>query len=129
MDWLNGVSSTLLEKGIQGVNKRVEVTAHNLSNVATPGFKKHYVTFEDELKSAVNDLKNSTKSEVVESIKNVQPQVSVDNSLTLRADGNNVDIEKEQMEVARLQIQHGEYVRLLSDHFNRLGTAISGTVR
>lgn len=129
MDWLNGISSSLLEKGIQGVNQRAEITAHNIANEQTPGYKKRYVTFEDQLQYAVNDRKNSTTSDIVKRIQNTQPHTGVDNSLTLRADGNNVDIEEEQMEVARLQIQHAEYTRLLSDHYNRLRTAISGSVR
>lgn len=129
MNWMNGVSTSLLEKGLDGTWTRQKATQANLANYETPGYKKLVVDFGSQLRDALTDRKNRTSSERARDVLSADPVVSVERTLTLRADGNNVDIEEEGVELARAQIQYAEYTRQLSDHFTRLRNAISGTSR
>lgn len=126
MNWLDSVSTSLLQKGLDGTWARQNATLNNLSNYETPGYKRQYVTFEEELREAALSRKGDSLRERVSNIKDTSPFTGTDERLTLRADGNNVDIEEENVELARAQLQFATYTRQLSDHFSRLRYAISG---
>lgn len=126
MRWLDGVSTSLLQKGLDGTWARQNATLNNIANYETPGYKRQFVTFEEELREATFSRQDQTFQQRVSNIKNTAAFTGTDDTLTLRADGNNVDIEEENIELARAQLQFSTYTRQLSDHFSRLRYAISG---
>jgi len=71
------------------------------------------------------DNEKGTSSELTREIKDVRPQIDVSDDKSLRLDGNNVDIEKENIDLARTQINYYYSLRELSDHFSRLRYAIT----
>ncbi|WP_277668380.1 flagellar basal body rod protein FlgB [Caproiciproducens galactitolivorans] len=123
MDWLNNVTSSLLSKDLDGLWVRQKEISNNLSNLETPGYKSRTVSFEDQLQSLMSNS-DKTDMEQINEINKVQPRTTISDDLSMRLDGNNVDVEKENIELARTQINYWYSLRTLSDYFARLKTAI-----
>src|SRR5690554_76657 len=51
---LFGLTDQLLHRSLDGVAMRQRVTAHNIANVDTPGYKRYRLEFESVLKEAVS---------------------------------------------------------------------------
>ncbi|WP_312693487.1 flagellar basal body rod protein FlgB [Caproiciproducens sp.] len=124
MDWFNSVSANLLNKDLDGLWIRQQEISNNISNVETPGYKSKSVSFEDQLKKLMSE-NNESSGSLINQIKNTTPQISISDDESLRLDGNNVDAEKENIELARTQINYNYSLRELSDYFSRLRYAIT----
>lgn len=123
MDLFNTPSINLLTKNLDGLWKRQEVISDNIANFETPGYKRKYVSFEENLIQAVQ---NSNKKSIMnQKIDNTEIQVNQADDETMRLDGNNVDIEKENLEMARTSMNYMYSQRILNDYFSRLKNAIS----
>lgn len=107
----------VLQRALGAAQLRQNVIAHNIANVNTPGFKRSHVEFEEALAKALEEGRDA---------KSVQPAVIQETDTSLRPDGNNVDIEVENAEMAENQVYYSALARQLSDHFSRLRTAIRG---
>ena len=81
-------SDLTLERAMQGASLRQQVLSNNLANVNTPGFKRSDVDFESQLAEAAGSGDASQ-------LQSVAFQPKVDNASTMRADGNNVDVDQE----------------------------------
>lgn len=124
MDLFDSQSINLLNKSLDGLWKRQEIISDNVANYETPGYKSKYVSFEEGLKAAVES--GSTKeSETNQNIKDTDIQVGQTDDGTMRADGNNVDIEQQTIEMARTTLNYMYSQRMLDDCFSRLRCAIS----
>lgn len=124
MDLFNNMLVSSMDRSLDGLWKRQEVISDNIANFETPGYKRKYVTFENELKNAM-DSKNVTKDEKVSRINNSEISVNKDETRVMREDGNSVDIEQENIEMLRTSYQYMYAERVMKDHFSRLRTAIS----
>jgi flagellar basal-body rod protein FlgB len=113
-----------MNKDLDGLWARQQEISDNIANVETPGYKSKSVSFEDQLKALLSDS-SASNSEIINSIKNTQPQTTVSDDKTSRLDGNNVDAEKENIELARTQLNYMYSLRELSDYFSRLRYAIT----
>ncbi|MCL1982138.1 MAG: flagellar basal body rod protein FlgB, partial [Clostridiales bacterium] len=99
------------------------------ANVDTPGYKAKYVLFEDELRSRLSrfsGLAAARKSEVRDAIAGARMQVRQSDAESIRADGNNVNLDVEELEVARNTYQYEFALRQVSDQLSRLRAAIEG---
>lgn len=106
-------TAVMLEKSLGAAVLRYEVIAHNLANIDTPGFKKSYVLFEEELQSAINDqgafrLRKTHPNHLggPDTIEDVQPEVKTDSVTSQRLEGNNVDIEEEMTKLVMNSINY-----------------------
>jgi flagellar basal-body rod protein FlgB len=81
-------SNQVIKKVLDYSAARQRVIANNIANVETPGFKAKDVSFEEE-------FMNALKSNDVERALEIQPSVYETDNISLRNDGNNVDLEKE----------------------------------
>jgi len=124
LDWFNSVSANLLNKDLDGLWIRQQEISNNISNVETPGYKSKSVSFEDQLKKLMS-ASNESDGSLIDQIKNTTPQINISDDESLRLDGNNVDAEKENIELARTQINYNYSLRELSDYFSRLRYAIT----
>ena len=113
-----------MNKDLDGLWARQQEISDNIANVETPGYKSKSVSFEDQLKALLSDS-SANNSETIDNIKNTQPQITVSDDKTSRLDGNNVDTEKENIELARTQLNYMYSLRELSDYFSRLRYAIT----
>ena len=112
--------------------KRNEVISSNISNVDTPGYKRQDVSFESVLSTAVAKA-GSMSHNLTQTVRNinynhVKPTVYTDNSnLSYRLDGNNVDIDQEQIELASNQLYYNGVIDSMQQEFSRMKTAMTTT--
>jgi len=122
-----------IEKALDGTWLRNETIAQNISNVDTPGYKRKTVSFEEELNAAID--KSGFKGFRTDkrhipigggSIGDVDLKVTEDNnSLSMRLDGNNVDVEKEMADMTKNTIQYNVLTQGLNAEFRKIRSAIS----
>lgn len=124
MNWLDSVPINLLNKDLDGLWTRQQAITNNIANVETPGYKSKSVHFEDQLQQQIMENSGSTKS-LINGIKDSGTVTTVSDDQTSRLDGNNVDVEKENTELARTQLNYLYSLRELSDYFSRLKYAIT----
>lgn len=126
----DSITSAVLQRALDGTWQRQRAISNNIANHETPGYKAIKVNFEDSLGREIRKLENSipTKEQIdesLEALKNTNINVYSDNSTSNRADGNNVDMDLENIEMARTQIQYQYLTRSMTDMFSRLRYAIS----
>lgn len=126
----DSVTSAMLQKALDGVWQRQRAIANNIANHETPGYKAIKVDFEASLEQEIRKLENSIPAkekmaETMEALKKSDINVYSDYSTSNRADGNNVDTDLENIEMARNQIQYQYLTRSMTDMFARLRYAIS----
>lgn len=124
MNWTDSVSMSLLNKDLDGLWARQQAISDNLANYETPGYKSKSVSFENQLQEQLS-RQGETKSQRIGGINDVSPVTSVASDETYRADGNGVDLEKENLEMARTQLNYLFSLQMVSDEFSRLKTVIN----
>ena len=113
----------VLDKAADASWIRNEAISNNIANVDTPGYKRQDVNFEEQLRKA---MKNSRYASIDARVANVDlerlnPITYRDHStLSYRLDGNNVDIDTENVELASNQIRYQGLTDTLSKHFEGL---------
>jgi flagellar basal-body rod protein FlgB len=123
----------LLERAISASAIRNEVISNNIANVETPNFKRSKVSFEEHLSREVGkyNLKGIRSYERhipigERDFSDAKINIERDNkSLSMRLDGNNVDIENEMALLAQNQLRYTALVQTLSSRYARLRSAIS----
>ncbi len=125
MKIMNSTSLNLLNKGLDGLWLRQQVTMDNISNYSTPGYKSKFVDFENFLKSSLENFEEKTTSEKNNLIQSSKIVVDENDNLTMRLDGNNVDIEKENLQLAQTQLQYMYTVSEINSYFSKLKSVIS----
>ena len=124
MNWLDSVSLNLINKNLDGLWLRQQTISENVANHQTPGYKPKQVSFEQNLQEQVQ--KFSAEKERIENIKKTKPEVTVLEDRTIRLDGNAVDLEKENLELIRTQLNYYYSLQQINDQFTRLRTVIKG---
>lgn len=130
MDIFNSPMFNLLQRGLDASALRQRVIANNVANLNTPGFKKSYVSFEEQLKAAMESgggpLKGAHPLHIGVSNMDVKPEVKQVKDTTMRYDGNNVDIDEEMVNLAATTIEYDVISQGLIDRFNVLSMVIGG---
>ena len=112
--------TVFLQKAMDGTWQRQKVISNNIANHETPGYKAQKVSFEKALKHEINKYTKGS-----DGVRNVKIRVSADDSSSERMDGNNVNIDVENINMVKTQIQYQYLIRGISDQFSRLKYAIS----
>ena len=123
-------TTAILQKALDGVWQRQRAISNNIANHETPGYKAIKVNFEDSLEKEIEKLGSGTPTkekieEGIAALKNSDIEVYSDYSTSERADGNNVDMDLENIEMSKTQIQYQYLTRSMTDMFSRLRYAIS----
>lgn len=117
----------VLDKAADASWIRNEVINNNIANVNTPYFKRKDVEFESYLLAALEGADSSNLNKVVAGI-DLDGLTSVtytdSNILSYRLDGNNVDIDTENVELASNQLRYQALVGSISNEFNMIKTAM-----
>ncbi len=124
----------VLQRALDASVLRQKVIAENIANVDTPFYKRKEVVFEDELKKALDEkepilrlkVTNPKHIENIESTQLPDPKVKVVDDIVFRRDRNNVDIEKELVDLAKNNILYTGLTRFVSTKFSMLRGAIKG---
>lgn len=116
----NGVSLT--EKMLDYLWTRETVTLNNIANVDTPGFKSQYITFEDELSRRLSEASasGSPREAVAQAIDSSRLRIHTTRSETTILDGNNVDMDQEQVQLVRTAYEYQYMLNSLSNDISRL---------
>ena len=109
---------------------RNEILNNNIANVDTPGFKRQDMKFESHLQNEIErqGKTNSTLDQKVADVDytRLKPYVYTDNSqLSTRLDGNNVDIDVEEAELASNQLMYDGIIEGLNKEFERMKSVLS----
>jgi flagellar basal-body rod protein FlgB len=102
----------LLEAGIKLSWMQQQISTQNIANSETPGYKSKSLSFESVLK----DAKDSADTSEVERI---DAKINTSDTTSTRADGNNVDSEKESLELYKAYAQYSMLLEKVHSEFNK----------
>jgi len=123
-DYINVLDSTADASWI-----RNEVLSNNIANVNTPNYKREDVAFERELERALGNSKYKSMDAKVSDLKlkrlKARPYTDYSN-FSYRMDGNNVDIDTENVTLAANQIKYQGVMLGIKSEFTNLKNAMGG---
>src|SRR4051812_27820499 len=106
---ISTATSDALQRYLDLATVQVRLTAENMANVDTPGYKTRGFDFEHEFSRAI--ATNSVDARTVGTFE-------VD-GLPARPDGNNVSLDREGIELAKAQLEFRTGVSLLRTQYTR----------
>lgn len=114
----------LLKKGLDASSQRQSVISDNIANVNTAGYKRSYVTFEDNLKGSMDNIEmlKTDPRHINDGADYGAIQVKTDSSSSMNEDGNNVDVDTEMADEAQNTLK---YYALVSETSRRLNMTSS----
>lgn len=120
----------VLDKAADASWQRHDLISNNLANGDTPGFKRQDIAFEAQLKKAIG--RNSSTDNLDFRIDKVNGKLGRLNAksytdmanFSYRIDGNNVDVENENVMLAENQIKYQGLIDSINQEFMNLQTAM-----
>lgn len=113
----------VLQKTADAAWIRNDVISNNIANATTPGYKRQDVAFEDELANALGSSRYKSMDDKVADLKinRLRPRTYTDSAnFSYRVDGNNVDIETENVTLAANQLKYNGLIDCLDQEFKNL---------
>ena len=113
----------VLDKAADASWKRETLLANNIANADTPGYKRQDIDFQSVLKNELSNYKYMNLDQKMESVRldKLNASVYTDHAhYSYRLDGNNVDIDTEQVELASEQIKYQALTQSITAEFQRL---------
>ena len=117
----------VMDKAADASYLRNQAIANNLANVNTPGYKRQDVTFESELRHALSHIEDRTMDGKVYNmdLDEITPKVYTDAaSYSYRLDGNNVDVDTENVYLAENQIKYNAIMDSVAKEFSILASVM-----
>lgn len=93
-----------------------KLTAINMANVDTPGYRTVGMNFEAEMREAIDDVERGHGPHKI--------RVNDVDGLIARPDGNNVSVDRESLDLAEAQLKFRTGVALLREEYQRVMDAI-----
>lgn len=118
---LSSPMSEALGRFLDLASDQMKLTAANMANVDTPGYKTEGFDFEQEFARQLNATPMSIGANALGAL---DPQISVVNGLVARPDGNNVSMDREGLELAKAQLRFRLGVQLIKGEFSQILSAI-----
>ncbi|MBO0585790.1 flagellar basal body rod protein FlgB [Sporosarcina sp. E16_8] len=126
---LFGSTITQLEQGLDYSATKAKTISQNIANIDTPNYKAKSVSFKEVFANA--------KAESFEAYKTDERHINFKTNTThsgvfnysnlrYRQDGNGVDMDKEQADLAANQIYYNAVVDRINGKFNSLQNVIKG---
>ncbi len=113
MQVMSGTSEAL-NRYLDLTSDQMKLTAANMANVDTPGYRTQGFDFEQELTKQMSGSAGDTTSPTVQEV----------DGLVARPDGNNVSMDREGMQLAKSQLQFRLGVELMKHQFANVMSAI-----
>ena len=107
-------TSDALQRYLDLASDQMKVTAANMANVDTPGYRTQGFDFAQEFSRAIGGSGSAQTAVKVGDI----------DGLTARPDGNNVSMDREGMQLAKAQLEFRAGVSLLKTEYSRVMNAI-----
>jgi flagellar basal-body rod protein FlgB len=118
----------VLDKAADASWTRENILTNNIANVDTVGYKRQDLDFESLLKEELGNCKHTSLDAKISStdLTKLTPNVYTDYSqYSYRLDGNNVDIDTEEVELASEQIKYQGLTAGINSEFERMKAVIS----
>lgn len=94
----------------------------NIANNLTPGYKRVELN-----KDFYTQLNAASKTGTINDMRAIDPALVIDTkSKTMTPDGNNVDIDRELLEMNKTTVQYQTVAQFISGSIKHLNTAITG---
>ena len=126
----DSISSAAMEKALSANWQKAQLITNNIANEDTPGYKARRIEFESYLRKELGQsnmrMTAMSKKQRISRISTLRPLYYQDKSTEGRIEGNNVNIDSEQMELARVQIQYQALRDKINGHYQTLKYAVSG---
>ncbi|PNR97789.1 flagellar basal-body rod protein FlgB [Petrotoga mexicana DSM 14811] len=129
----DNINFEIIPNTMDALSLRQNVISQNIANYETPGYKRKYVDFENELQKALSEdsaltLKVNRDQHINNtlSLGKIQPNIQIDDSKSLRDDGNNVDPDVELVRMTQNTLKYNTLSRLMTYAIQRYETAIRG---
>ncbi len=126
MSGIYGNGMALTEKVLDFLWGRQSITLNNIANVDTPGFKSQYVTFESAMRQKIRNAssdRSQAGQNVNQAIKGTRATLHTTSGESSRLDGNNVDMDQEQVELVRTAYEYQYMVSSVNNEITRLRNA------
>lgn len=124
----------ILKSSLSATSLRHKTISNNIANINTPNYKRQLVKFEEELAEALNRPDSIPLSrtnslhipvKIADNFK-IEPKIEIENTTTLRTDGNNVDIDLELAMLAENTVKFNVLSQTISKKFSILRSVIQG---
>lgn len=117
----------VLDKAADASWKRESLITNNLANVDTPGFKREDLDFQSALKQQLASSNHDSLDARISALDltKLNPMTFTDLAgYSYRLDGNNVDVDTEEVELASEQIRYQAIAAGLNQEFSRMRAVI-----
>ncbi|KDR95156.1 flagellar basal-body rod protein FlgB [Peptoclostridium litorale DSM 5388] len=126
---MNGKSLSILSNALDYYWNRNKLINSNIANVNTPNYKRKDVSFAKVLEKTDNGtIEGYVTDKKHIRINDVEPSKIYENnssdSVKTRMDGNNVDLDIENAELAKNTIGYNTTVDQITNHFRRMKSVI-----
>lgn len=108
----------LISNALRATEQSHRVVSQNIANVNTPGYQSRKLSFEEFQKRITAGLADQE----------MMPELPIEltQGLVARADGNNVDIDKQLADLKKNSLLHQTYTHLLASKMSTARRAITG---
>jgi flagellar basal-body rod protein FlgB len=105
-----------LQNALSRTTQRQALLTSNVANVNVPGYKRKDIDFHSALQSQMG-------GQALADLQDAKAQAASD-QVSLRPDGNNVDMEKEVTNMAETDLRYQALTEITSDYFSGLKSVI-----
>lgn len=110
------LANQAMESGMDAIWMKMRAHTDNIANYSTPGYKSKKVNFHEVYES----VSESQPGKMV-----LRATVSTDENTEARVDGNNVNMEYEQLELWKAQAQYAALTSKINSDYTNLRTVIN----
>lgn len=117
----------VLNRAADAAWQRNEAISNNIANVDTPGYKRQDVAFKSVLQQALGNNRYQSMDDKVANVNlsRLRGRAYVDYAnYSYRLDGNNVDIENENVMLAENQLKYQGLISSINQEFTNLQTVM-----
>ena len=117
----------VLDRAADAAWQRNEAISNNIANVGTPGYKRQDVAFESVLQQALGNNRYESMDDKVANVdlSRLRGRAYLDYAnYSYRLDGNNVDIENENVMLAENQLKYQGLISSINQEFTNLKTVM-----
>ena len=117
----------VLDRAADAAWQRNEAISNNIANVDTPGYKRQDVAFESVLQQALGNNRYESMDDKVANVdlSRLRGRAYLDYAnYSYRLDGNNVDIENENVFLAENQLKYQGLISSINQEFTNLKTVM-----
>ena len=117
-------ADSYLQAAMSGLVARQRAIANNVANIDTPNFKASEVRFEDALKTAISRGQANTTDQ--RSLNASAGRSTLLNATSGRADGNNVDIDREMEMLGEANLTYSALTQVMSTRIGIMRNVVNG---